>query len=77
MNVTASPRPTTARAAMASGSDSVNAEGELAGGHQRRARHDQHSRAEPVEQQPGGHLRACVDDDLQDDERGQHGWGRR
>ena len=42
---------------------------QLAAGHQRRARDDQHPRAVAVEQDPGGHLGAGVDDDLQDDER--------
>ena len=69
MNVTASPRPTTARAANAVGSDSVNAS--AARRHHRGPGEDQRLGAESVEQQAGRHLRAGIDDDLKDHECGQ------
>ena len=72
MNVTASPRPTTARAAIAGGQRLGERQRQLAGRHQCRAGNDQRLGAEPVEQQARGHLGARVDDDLQDDERRQH-----
>ena len=72
MNVTASPSPTTARAAMAAGSDSVNASASWPDAISAAPETISDLGAEPVEQQPGGHLCAGIDDDLQDDERGQH-----
>ena len=72
MNVTASPRPTTARAATAAGRDSVNASSQLARRHHGGAGDDQRLGAESVEQQARGHLCAGIHDDLKDHERGQH-----
>ena len=77
MNVTASPRPTTARAAIASGQRFGEREHQLARRHHGGAGDDQRLRAESVEQQPRGHLRAGIHDDLQDHERRQHDWGWR
>jgi hypothetical protein len=71
MNVTASPRPSTARR-NCRGQGFCEREHQLARRHQGSARDDQCLGAEPVEQQTSGHLRAGIHDDLKDHERGQN-----
>ena len=71
MNVSASPVPTSTRAAMARGSEVASASTSWPAAIVNAPDGDQRPAAEPVEQQPDGHLQGGVDQQLQHHEPGQ------
>ena len=72
MNVSASPAPTSTRAAMASGSPVASASRSWPAAIVSAPSDHEPPRPEPVEQHPDRHLQDRVDQELEHDEPGQH-----